>query len=201
MAFHRLGQTRQVIQWSQVTETLGDCVLVPISPAVFHVACKLLAERGLWPSTFAIDTPKNVGYNSPDVTSAEWLSYKAEVADFIADGQEFMTKFTDLLTTNLMIVSALTGDTIDRDHPENHLTGEYATDGLRPVIETGFENNVGAFNTQTDFIIAELQDIEAQLLSIAETIASGGSGNLEDELEGIQSTISTIGTILGVLAV
>jgi hypothetical protein len=205
MAFHKLGQTRQVIQWSQVTETLGDCVLVPISPAVFHVACKLLAERGLWPSTFAIDTPKNVGYHSPDVTSAEWLSYKAEVSDFIADGQEFMTKFNDLLTTNLMVVSALTGDTIDRDHPENHLTGEYNPTGLTETavitntrlntINTTINDRLAVTNQHLSDQISKLEEIRQVLL----TIAGNEPSDIADELVGIAETVGDVALILGAM--
>jgi len=111
----------------------------------------------------------------------------------------------DLIKTNLMIVAALTGETIDRDHPENYMAGEYAPAGLTPTVEltntalgtldTTVSTGFTAQNEALDSMLAQIELIQASLATIAGT----SPDDLADDLEGIASTISTIATILGVV--
>lgn len=185
---------------------MGDCVLVPISPAVFHVASNLLASRGLWSATFAVDIPKLSGYQSPDRLSEEWQQYENEVSQFLADGLEFMTRFDDFLKTQLRIEVALTGQTIDLDHPENYLSGELS--GSSSVIEEldNIDDAMGALRISLrealDGAVGELEAVNTNLDEIRAAIAAQTTGDpedLADDLEGIMNTISTIAGILGVV--
>lgn len=206
MTYHKHGQTRQVIQWAYVTDNLGEAVLMPMPVAVFHVVCELLATRGLWPSTFAVDTPTNQGYNSPDLSSEAWLQWQDEVSTFISDGIEFMSKFDQFIKSQLRIEAALTGVTVDLDDIEGLFAGEFTPDGLQPTIELT-NTALGTLDTTVSGTMATqeatFEDILAQVELIRtalDTIAGTSPEDLADNLEGIASTISTIATILGVVA-
>lgn len=104
----------------------------------------------------------------------------------------------DLIKTNLMLVSAITGEEFDLDHPENYLTGNYAPEsGLTPVTEA---NNP---NEAIGNVITALGDITTQLEEIVTAISNQATGDpeqLADDLEGIVNTIQTVATVLGALA-
>lgn len=112
----------------------------------------------------------------------------------------------DLIKTNLMLWSAITGTTIDRDHPENYLSGE-----LEPtpsvIEELGhIDGALGALQTSLrevlDDAVEELETVNTNLDNIRAAIAAQAAGNpeeLADELSGIVQTISTVATILGAL--
>jgi hypothetical protein len=214
MAFHRNSPTRQVINWEEVVSRLGDCVLMPVSPAVFYVACNLLGSRGLWQSTFIVE-PLSTGYNSPDTTSEDWHRYEDEVGQFIRDGQEFMTKFNDfiksqndLVKTQLLLTFAVTNidgsGTVNLNTPEIYLTGEHTPQGsigelLQTYLELGNTNlanmneKMGIGNENTVDMIGKLEEIRQVLLTIAGNSPSG----LADELIGISQTIGNVASILG----
>ena len=112
----------------------------------------------------------------------------------------------DLIKTNLMLVAALTGETIDRDHPENYMAGSYTPTGLTPTVELTntalgtLDTTVsGALTTHNETFNSMLEQIELIQASLA-TMAGKSPDDLADDLEGIASTISTIATILGVVA-
>jgi hypothetical protein len=111
----------------------------------------------------------------------------------------------DLIKTNLMLVAALTGETIDRDHPENYMAGSYTPTGLTPTVELTntalgtLDTTVsGALTTHNETFNSMLEQIELIQASLA-TMAGKSPDDLADDLEGIASTISTIATILGVV--
>lgn len=195
--FHKHAQTRQVIDWEYITASLGESFLIPITPAVFHVASELLASRGIWPSTFRDGEPTSLGYYSPDTTSEAWLQYKQEVADFISDGIDFMTKFDDFLKSQLRIEAALTGNSLNLDSIPGYFTGSIDSIGVTPAIEA---NNP---NTKLTTIGSSLSDVVTQLSAIKAAIEAQSTGDpeqLADDLEGIVNTIQTVATVLGALA-
>lgn len=211
MAKHALCNTRQVIQWGEVVSRLGDCVLVPISPAIFHVAANLLSSRGLWSATFALDTPGQMGYESPDRTSEDWQRYEHELSSFLSDGLEFMTRFDELIKSQLRIEFALTGLPLDLDNTDAYFTGDMDVLGIGPSItnnnpNTNLENIKGAIdatNTGLGNIKDALDDAVTQLDNIRAAIAAQSTGDpeqLADDLEGIVNTIQTVATVLGALA-
>lgn len=112
----------------------------------------------------------------------------------------------DLIKTNLMLWSALTGTTIDRDHPESYLTGEL--DPGSSVVEEldNIDDAVGALRISLrealDGAVGELETVNTHLDEIRAAIAAQTTGDpedLADDLEGIMNTISTIAGILGVV--
>jgi hypothetical protein len=120
----------------------------------------------------------------------------------------------DLIKTNLMLWAATTGTTIDRDHPENYLTGEYAPASSVISELDNIDDAVGLLQInireQLELSVAQLELSVAQLVTVntrldeirlaLEAQVGGDPASLEDELEGISTTISTVATILGVLA-
>lgn len=105
----------------------------------------------------------------------------------------------DLIKTNLMLWSAMTGVTIDRDHPENYLSGEL--DPASSVIAEldNIDDAVGALRIE---LKAQLESAVAQLVAIKDAIAAQSTGDpeqLADDLEGIVNTIQTVATVLGAL--
>lgn len=118
----------------------------------------------------------------------------------------------DLIKTNLMLVAAMTGQTIDRDHPEDYLTGEYDPDGLTPAtasiastvaaLDEHTGERLGDINAAVEDVRSTLSDTIDKLEEIRQAIvaqAGGDPESLADDLEGIASTISTVATILGAL--
>jgi len=88
----------------------------------------------------------------------------------------------DLIKTQLMLVAALTGEVIDRDHPENYMTGEYDPVGLHVDLGT-INTTIGAGNTAQ----------HTDLGTINTTIEAGNTAQHTD-LGTINTTVGTIKT-------
>jgi hypothetical protein len=107
MALHKNAYSRQLIDWSALCTTFGNCAMVPMPYSVWTVARKLLQDRALWQSTFYTDAPNLAVYNSPEYTDENWIIWKDELTTFLFDSEEFMTKFDDLLAGQAGIEDAI----------------------------------------------------------------------------------------------
>jgi hypothetical protein len=128
------------------------------------------------------------------------LEYKCQLEETLMS----VLSVDDLIKTNLMIVAAITGQTVDLDNPETHLAGDYTPNGLTPAVTTVggmFDEKLSDINTNVAGIVTTIGDQIDKLEEIRSAIAAQATDpeQLAGDLEGIANTIQTVATILGVL--
>ena len=92
-------------------------------------------------------------------------------------------KVVDLVTTQRMLVAAITGDAVDLD--ADLPTGVYDPAGLTPK----FEGDTGNIAQAVEALALQISDLK-------DTIEA--SGDLEDDLANVWNSLSAIATVLGI---
>lgn len=71
---------RQILDYNYIQTLLGESIWICLPKSVLYIAHKLVSERGLWKTSYAIDTFDDY-YLIPN--DAEFLSIRREIAEFI----------------------------------------------------------------------------------------------------------------------
>lgn len=111
----------------------------------------------------------------------------------------------DLIKTNLMLVAALTGESINRDNPAAYLTGTYDPTGIEPTLSAGntarhtdlsaINTTIGTVKTAVDTTNSRLTTINTTIGTVKTSIDTGNTNqhtditNLIAKLEEIKDVL------------
>ena len=87
------GSSRQIIDLMQVLDVMGDEVMICLDVGLLAIIRKLLVERGLWRTTYAISNT-DFGYNIP--SEAEFNPVRQLIVAFLEDTQNMSTCGQDI---------------------------------------------------------------------------------------------------------
>lgn len=129
------------------------------------------------------------------------LDYKAELEHKLMA----VLSIDDLIKTNLMLVAALTGESINRDNPAAYLTGTYDPTGIEPTLSAGntarhtdlsaINTTIGTVKTAVDTTNSRLTTINTTIGTVKTSIDTGNTNqhtditNLIAKLEEIKDVL------------
>lgn len=99
------SEARTIINYDEVFSKMGQDTLVCIDQGILAVARQLLAERGSWAVTYAVNYYNN-GYDVPN--SLQMADIRDRIAEFL-EGTNDMANCSDFNSSLLAIASAING--------------------------------------------------------------------------------------------
>lgn len=166
MTRKKYSPTRTIVSLEDFDQKESQYAFVCVPVFALEVARKLLAERGRWAATYALEfNAADAGYIAPDRDSDIWNRITANIGDFLEATNKLNCE--DLIKVQRMLVAAMVGENVDLTAPLPDSV-DYTEVGISPRL-------------------AAIQaSIEGQ---------ATGTDGIEDELQGIMDSIGLIATI------
>jgi len=148
---------------------------------------------------------KNWGYTKQNLDKEKWKT----IQEFVSLTETCLMSGCDvqlMVKTQLMLVAALTGDSVDLDADiETLISGvkDYADNGVSPQFVTPGGDNIAevtdAMSTQQNIDLVAIKDALAALTSEMSNVISAieAGQDLEDDLANVWNAISAVVTVLG----
>jgi len=184
------------LNWEQLKNTDDTCFLVALDGQMLSILLSLVDMVLPWYWLWQIDKQDNTS--------------KSELRNFIARLEFCLMagcEVENLIKTNLMILSALSGQEIDLDAdlPTGNYTAASAVSGAIGTQTDTQHTDAGDLRTRleadTTSIVNSLAEIRDAMTAINQTITeNGGVGDLTEQIDQVEELLNGIGTILGAAA-